>query len=362
VNIQKAQGNISGKTTPENTTQNAAQTMKSAAGAVSKNALLKAPQMSAQSATKSATQSAPRSVSSLISAAGLPADKLSASVISFARFFSLPLKPELLKNIRQQAFAQTSDAVPSATLAAEDGVPERETVLNKRESLALAAAAAESKGVELQPKGLEAYARAVDPEWRRDGEQGDQRGRRKKDGNEKEAAPLQKSAAVSAAVNDVANDVVSAESLEKYALEETEKNPLLAILNSLPEKDGKRWIALPFDFSDNGREFKVSLRILLDTGKTVNRADCMALDIAIRDIEGNGNTGKRQLFVLEPANRLSVYLQPEITQAKQAELVRGLSALLEIAPERIFVKTLKESFPFETGGGDGFLRSIDEAV
>ena len=234
--------------------------------------------------------------------------------------------------------------------AAEDSAPEAGTVFKNREALSLAASASESKGVELQPKGLETYARAIDPESRQDGGQGDQRERRKKNDNGKEESSSQKTAAISAG------------SLEKLAFETAEKNPLLAILNRLPEKDGKRWIVLPFDFSDNGREFKVSLRILLETGKTVNRAGCMALDIAIRNINENGGTEKRRIFVLEPANRLSVYLQPEITPARQAALARELSALLEIAPERIFIKTKTESFPFEADSEGSFLHSIDEAV
>ena len=332
MNIQKTTGNINSKSAAQSPTQ----TVKSAAGAVSKTPLA----------------ATPRSVSSLISAAGLPADKLSASIISFARFFSLPLKPELLKNIRQQAFAMTPDAAPSNPTPAADGEPEAGTVFKNRETLALAAAAAEGKGVELQQKGLEAYAQAVDPEWRQrqDSEQGDQHGKREREDNEKEGEPLQKTAAMSAA------------GLEKLALEGAEKDPLLAILNRLPEKDGKRWIVLPFDFSDNGREFKISLRILIETGKTVDRVGCMALDIAIRDIVESGKVEKRRLFVLEPANRLSVYSRPEITPAQQAELIRELSALLGIAPERIFIKTQTEAFPFEAGRGDDFLRSIDEAV
>jgi len=303
---------------------------------------------------------APRSVSSVISAAGLPADKLSASIISFARFFSLPLKPELLKNIRQQAFGSAPNASqntaqsamsPEQTSAAEDSVPKSGIVFKNREALSLAAAAAEGKGTELQPKALGEYAQAVDPEWRQrqDGGQGDQRGRRKREDNENEKEPLQKTAALSAA------------DLKNMALDETEKNPLLAILNRLSDKDGKRWVVFPFDFSDSGREIKVSLRILLETGKTANRADCMALDIAMRKTSGNGETAKRRLFILEPANRLSVYLQPEVSAKEQDALVRKLSALLEIAPERIFIKTQTEAFPFEADSGNG-LRSIDEAV
>jgi hypothetical protein len=367
LHLHKTSGNLTAPETAVRAAQSAgaqkaaAQTAKPAANAVSKMP----PSLPQQAVT--------RSVSSLISSVGLPADKLSASIISFARFFSLPLKPELLKHIRQQAFTTTPNAASSVP-APEENAPEAGTILKNREALSLAASAAEGKGVELQPKSLETYAQALDPESRQDGKQGDRRGRRNAperdkndDGNDSEAS-LQKTG------------VMSAGSLEKTALEGAEKDPLLAILNRLPGKDGKRWIVLPFDFSDNGREFKVSLRILLETGKTASRADCMALDIAIRSAVENGGTEpqpspkgvepevrgspleKRQLFVLEPANRLSVYLQPEITPAQQAGLVRELSALLEIAPERIFIKTQTESFPFEKDCGDALLGSIDEAV
>jgi len=332
MNIQKTPGNFINKSTPEI----------SASKTPSKTT-------PAQSTTQVAM---PRSISSLISAAGLPADKLSASIISFARFFSLPLKPELLKNIRQQAFEAAPNAsLPEPTPAEEEGEPKSGLVFKNREALSLAAAAAEGKGVELQPKGLEAYAQAVDPDWRRqDGEQGEQRGKRKREDSEKGEVPLQKTGAISAA------------SVEKMALEGAGKEPLLEILNRLPGKDGKRWVVLPFGFSENGREFKVSLRILLVAGKTLNRADCMALDIAVRDIIENGKTEKRMLFVLEPANRLSVCLKPEISKKEQAELARELSALLEIAPGRIFIKEKTDAFPFEADFGNDLLRSIDEAV
>jgi hypothetical protein len=349
MNIHKTTGNINTKPTAQSQTQ----TAKPAASAVSKTP---------QSALP---QTALRSVSSLISAAGLPADRLSASIISFARFFSLPLKPELLKNIRQQTFEAAPNAsLPEPVPVAEKGEPKFGIIFKNREALSLAAAAAEGKGVELQPKGLEAYAQAVDPDWRRqDSEQGEQRGKWKREDSEKEEVLLQKTAALSAA------------GVEKMALEGAGKDPLLAILNRLPGKDGKHWVVLPFDFSDSGREFKVSLRILLETGKTANRADCMALDIASRDIEENGKTEKRRLFVLEPANRLSVWLQegnlrpagsvevqPEISKKERTELARELSALTGIAPECIFIKTKTEAFPFEADFGNDLLRSIDEAV
>jgi hypothetical protein len=249
----------------------------------------------------------------------------------------------------------SSEGTPSAPAKAGNNAPEAGTVLKNREALSLAACAAEGKGVELQPKSLETYAQAIDPESRRDGGQNDRRGKRDKNNDDNDSGDD--------SVSSRKTGAMSAGNLEKIALEEAEKNPLLAVLNRLPEKDGKRWVVLPFDFSDKGREFKVSLRILLETGKTVNRASCMALDIAIRGgAVGNGDSEKRRLFVFEPANRLSVYMRPEITPARQNELVRELSALLEIAPDRIFIKTQTEAFPFEADGGEDLFGSIDETV
>jgi hypothetical protein len=346
VRLQKTPDNISGKTTLETSSKTtSAREAKSTVTKSAASSSSKIPQSTAQ-------QTVTRSLSSLISAAGLPSDKLSASIISFARFFSLPLKPELLKHIRQQVFTNTPNAEPPNTTAtAKNNAPEAGTVFKNREAFSLAVIAAEGKGVELQPKGLETYAQAIDPELRRK-QDGGQHGQRKKndDDNDSEEAFFQKIAAISAG------------SLEKMAFEGMEKNPLLEILNRLPEKDGKRWIVFPFDFSDNDRDFKVSLRILLETDKTENRACCMALDIVIRSISESGKVAKQWLFVLEPANRLSVYLHPEITPIRQVALVRDLSALLEIAPDRIYIKTKKESFPFEKEGVGDLLGSIDEAV
>ena len=352
--LQETSDIINGKTALETSIQKpqskATAVQKSTAAQTAKPATSASSNIS-QSATQ---QTVARSLSSLISASGLPSDKLSASIISFARFFSLPIKPELLKHIRQQAFANTPNAEPpNTTEAAKNNAPEAGNVLKNREAFSLAASAAEGKGVELQPKGLEMYAQAIDPELRKK-QDGRQHGQRKKNDDENDNDSGKVSSQKTAAIN--------AGNLEKMALEGMERNSLLEILNKLPEKDGKRWIVLPFDFSDNQREFKVSLRILLETDKTENRACCMALDIVIRSIFESGKAEKQKLFVLEPANRLSVYLKPEITPVQQTTLVRELSALLEITPDRIFIKTKKESFPFETEYGDNLLRSIDEAV
>jgi len=303
---------------------------------------------------KTTQSGTPRSVSSLISAAGLPADKLSASIISFARFFSLPLKPEMLAAIRRQAFAPLAQQAQSST---ETENSSGTVVVKNREALSLAAAAAESKGVELTPKGLEAFTEAVDPDWqkRQEGE-GRRKGRRNKNESDSEEEAPQKTGAI------------TAEGIEKLALESAKKDTLLSMLNKLPGKNG-RWIVLPFNFCENGRDFNVSLRILLETEKMSSNAVCMALDIAEN---GNaGNAEKRWLFVLESTsgssrklsiNRLTVHIQPDIPSAANAKLVRELSELFNISADRIYVRNKTESFPFEQDYGGDLLRAIDEAV
>jgi len=300
-----------------------------------KNAALKAPTAQAAKSSAPSLPPVPRSVSAMIAAAGLPADKLSASIISFARFFSLPLKPELMASIRRQAFAPQFAAVQLAAAEAESA-PDAGLGAKVREALSLAATAAESKGVELQPKGLEAFAEAIDPEWQKRQEGGDhQRGRRnKKDERDEEKAPSKTAP-------------VGASAVEEMALDAAGRDPLLAVLNKLPNKNGQRWIVLPFGFSENGHEFKVSLRILLETEQAATRAALMALDVA-EYADESSSPARRWLFVLETANSLTVHVQPELPQKVLASLAGELSALLDIPRERVFVKNRTEAFPCES--------------
>jgi len=307
----------------------------------------------------------PRSASALITAAGLPMDKLSASIVSFARFFSLPLKPELMAAIRRQTLAplckaQEAQANTVKHAAAEPG-PDTGTVAKNREALSLAAAAAESKGVELHPKALEGFAEAVDPDWQKRQDSGghNQRGRQDKRHGEREgeSAPSK-------------TGPITAAGLRELALESMRINPLLAALNELPGKNGQRWIVLPFDFREDGREYKVSMRILLETNNQAsNHAVRMALDITETK---SPETGPRWLFALEsagrrsvsrlPVNRLTVYLQPELPPKAHSSFIRELSDLLEIPIGRISIKNRTEAFPCESGCGDDLLYPVNEAV
>jgi hypothetical protein len=301
----------------------------------------------AQTVKTSAPVSAVRSAASLTAAAGLPQDKLSASIVTFARFFSLPLKPEMLAAIRRQSFppqgaaSPASQQISAASPAADDTSSSMAAKI--REALSLSAAAAESKGVGLDPKALEAYAEAVDPELQKRQNSGEQKKKRRdKDQNEK-----------------LKTSPITASAIEKTVLQSVQNNPLLAILNKLPGKNGQRWIVLPFDFPQDDPEYRVSMRILLDE-RTSNRAACMALDIA-----ESADTGRRWSFMLESANekpvRLTLYSQPDLPPAAQSRLKRELSSLLEIPSECVFIKNAESSFPCESERGEQ-LPSIDEAV
>jgi hypothetical protein len=282
----------------------------------------------------------PRSVLSLINSLKLPPDKLSAVIISFARFFSLPLKAENLAAIRRQAF---TPAEPKQTTAKNPAVSL--TLEKNRTALSLSAAAAESKGVELQPKALVSFTEAVDPEWQRR-QDGQKREQRNKNQEQKDESSLSKTGAVSSS------------NLEKLALESAEKNPLLYLLNRMPGKNGQRWIVLPFDFSQDGKDFRVSMRILLETKQT-NRAVLMALDIAETTDADN-----RWLFALESANnqpaRLSVFTKPDLPSKVHSSIKNELSLLLGIPAQSVSVKERLDDFPCESA--DELLRSVDEAV
>jgi len=349
-----------------------------------------------QSAKSSGTSasSTPRSVASLSSALGLPQDRLSSAIISFARFFSLPLKPHLLANLRRYALTQSSQNVNqssgTANTTAAKTVPANAnaagdannslTAEKTRQAVSLSAAAAESKGVELTQKGLESYTEAVDPESRR---QGDDRQRRRRNREQDEHA--EKNSLKSEGVRksqygeSSSSQLFSADSLKKMSLESAEQNPLLKILNSLPCKNGQRWIVLPFDFIENDKKFCVSMRVLLDDERSLNRAVCMALDIIeSANVEsasehdgmqekssGEATSERRWLFVTESVNdkllRISVYLQGELSQKSHPMLKSELSDLFNIPAEHINIINRTEPFPYEASFAENF-SSIDEAV
>jgi len=279
-----------------------------------------------------------RTMANIVNAARLPADKLSASIIMFARFFSLPLKPEILASIRQQAL------IPN---------PENPEIAAKMKlTLALAAAAAADKSVEIFPRGLEAYAEAIDPEWQeRQGYNGNNPNGQERKKKEKEQNGPDKTGPISAA------------ELKKTVLENAENNPLLAIMNKLPGKNGKYWIALPFSYQENGRNFKVTLRVML-SGE--NPAESRKVELAAMDIAENGENKKHWLFAFKPKNEtinnLNVYHQHKLSDLNKKKLTRKLSLSLEIPEKNILFKNYNEAFPVETTCGNDLLQPVNESV
>ena len=349
-----------------------------------------------QSAKSSGTamSNTPRSAASLSAALGLPQDKLSSTIISFARFFSLPLKPQLLANLRRYALAPPSQTAnqSSATVNADAAktVPANAnaagdanaslTTEKTRQALSLSAAAAESKGIELTPKGLESYAEAVDPESRRQNNDHQRRRRNREQDEQAEKTSLKSEGVKKSQYGEnSSSQLFSADGLKKISLESAEQNPLLEILNRLPCKNGQRWVVLPFDFVEDGKKFSVSMRVLLDDEHSLNRAVCMALDILESEniesatendgtqeqLSGEAARERRWLFVMESVNekplRVSVYLQSGLSQKSDSGLKRELSKLFNMPAEHINIINRTEPFPYEASFTENF-SSIDEAV
>jgi len=336
LHIQKASGYPTGKTAHERPVKNVH----------GKSNISQTPAQSKSSTAKNAVSS----ISSLISSVKLPADKLSASIILFARFFSLPLKHEILTAIRRQAFTpQNTTATQAEPLKQETTENADNSILNAKNRLAfsLAAAAAESKGAELEAKGLELYANAIDPDMEKRGDANSHDRRRNKKQDEQNNKD-----------EDYNPVSVNSNTLKKIALESAEENPLLYILNRLPGRDNQRWIVLPFDINENGQNYRVSLRILPET---FNHISLMTLDIA-----ETGGLEKHSTFTLEAAdgkiNTLNIYMQPELSSKAKHRLRRELSALLNLPVERISARDGNDSFPQESGSGNELFCSVDETV
>ena len=361
---------------------------------------------SAQSSADSAPAKTVLTRASSAAVHGLPLNKLSSSIVSFARFFSLPLKPSLLAEIRRSAFQLTFTSAfqdTSADVKNTAGVKNAAAFQNDQSAKlladaktindtktrdadniltarALAAAAAESKGTELNPKGLESYAYVIDPYSRR---QDEERKKRDQEKNWQELELNGKKSKKSGAndsihenkkifESDKSGFSLTSENLKNLFLEGAQQNPAAEILNTLPGKNGQRWIVLPFDFSQGEREYRVSMRILLNNEKMSDNAVCMALDIFSYNRETEDNES-RFLFLFESANdkpvRISVYLPQDflspqnknkISENDLSKYKQELSQSFNIPPELIKIKFYDEPFPFESGFNSDSIISVNE--
>jgi hypothetical protein len=197
-------------------------------------------------------------------ALGIPQDALSSRLLSFFRYFSLPLNGEQIAKLRREVLA----SLPAGVSAAE-GVPQNRGTAG-RGALALAAAAAADKGVVLSPEALAEYAAAINPE---EGQTGDE-GFSGEPGNPEQDPPQERKKK-----KEPPHTSGETETLRKKIETLPAHQPLLDLLNRLPGKNAQHWMLFPFTFSSGGVAFKVSLRILLTEPRAGYDGTRLILDI-----------------------------------------------------------------------------------
>jgi hypothetical protein len=261
---------------------------------------------------------------------GLPTDKLSQLLLSFLRYFSLPLNPDMIARLRREA------------LSFRDG-GKVQSAAQPREASVLAAAAAADKGISLSPGALEQYIRAIEGRLEPPDREGGQpldadRARPDSKGPETDAErhgssrPDTKGPSGNNSEREQGghsgNEAPAPEKPAKAhkteaapleylreKLESIEANfPLLSILNTLPGRNGQRWIVIPLNLEAENVEYRGSLRILL-YGAESSRCKAERLVMALAEYHKDGNTaGRRWLFTLikggEPESCLDVRMRP----------------------------------------------------
>jgi hypothetical protein len=262
-----------------------------------------------------------------LAALSLPQDRLSAVIIELARFFSLPLELGLLTRIRRETRSGNEQTA-------------------KPETLSLAVTAAADKGVKLSAAALKKYAQALSLDHEGENVPKD------------ENKPETNSRDVNSLVKDTAK-------LKDFILQTADQNPLLRLLNRLPGRNGQRWLALPFQFTGQGVEYRACLKILLDGTSTTARGQTslMALEIAKIYTDNSPQSGllQRQLFIMDSRNgrnpRLRIYRSDT---GDEKSFVSELSKRLEIPSERITVQNYVNIFPLEADNLNGELFSVNE--
>lgn len=310
--------------------------------------------------------SEPRSPDALLKSLGLPADRLSGSIVSFTRFFSLPLERDFLAKVRREV------NLPEKAPQGGQGSPEKASAglsteaefSRNREALSLAAIAAADKGAQLSRAGLEDYASAIDP----DRQGGENRGGGKNDGDGGKGGAFGQNAGGDGRRKDdgeIESVLAAALGLKEKLLESAAHNPVLNLLNRLPGKNGRRWIVLPLSFVEQGLLYRLSLRILLDaTGACGHSSGHLILEIAA----GPAGAGpeRRWSFSMdrekENKTRLQARLWPPASSKTLQSLAGEIAAFMGLPPESVSVENYAEFFPLTENSGYNVLHSINEEV
>lgn len=176
---------------------------------------------------------------------GLPQDNLSVALLVFSRYFSLPIKPALIAQLRREIL---STGTPSSS--GEKALAEPE---------ALAAVIATDKGVALKPEALSRYASyLLPPVSPVDGEKNRDKG---KDRDNRDEAP-------------------KPEELRAMADGQEQTDDLLSLLNSIPGKDGQHWMVIPFCIKVKGTELNVFIRILKKGVFSADEGEDLIVDVS----------------------------------------------------------------------------------
>jgi hypothetical protein len=257
-------------------------------------------------------------------------DGLSASIVSFAKFFSLPLKPALLANIRRQSVSGSSGSGTPHT--GKDPGPV------SREALSFACTAALGKGVELGAESLVRYARTISGQELppkpagQDGGAGEnpENGRGPADNKSPAEGGTGQGSGGEGRGSPGGDRSRSGnpEALRKLALEAEAGEPLLGLLNRLPGRDGKRWLVIPIPLGDDKIRLRAILRLLLSpSAGTPGDVEQMSLEI-------NGDR-RRWLFNCRPGSILQAALWPEPGEKERAGLEQELAASLGLSPGQV---------------------------
>jgi hypothetical protein len=247
-------------------------------------------------------------IMTFIRSLGLPQDALSSSLISFFKFFSLPLDSSVLKQIRREVLESKSGNGKSA------------------DSAALAASAAFDKGVHLSDEALSEYAAAIDPAERRDEQSSPENnggaGFDQSSSNQSASDHHQKR-------NTEEKSTPLPEDIHNLMDEIDASDSFLGYVNKIPGKNGKKWIVLPFNFVSGAIEFSVSVRILIDTNNDFNHSvERLAVDVV-----SNGLVNERRWFFFiskaqDAFYRAQIAVSPNLHKTEQSLLLTELKEML----------------------------------
>jgi hypothetical protein len=323
--------------------------------------------LSAQAASPLGRVPLHQGLAGLIASLKLPQDSLSRSIVAFSRFFSLPLRPNLMGSLRKEAL----------------GHP---VVI--REAAALVAAAVTDKGLKLNAGALGEYAAALEGcgqemEWAgerihgagaetgKDGRNGEPGGETGGSGGHSGTGSHDASGGSrekDGTYRKTTADTISPEEIQRQVLQVLRERPLLDLINRMPGKDGRRWVVIPLVFCRAGIEFAVSLRLLyrapMSPVTPEPDPECLSVDIRVRPAGSGGSEekqkkgGRRWLITMERDGKVSLSLYSAAGMSLEG-LGESLAADLGLSAARV---TVREEVLLFADSREDPLRTVYEEV